>query len=172
MTAWNEELLRRSRDASFETEGIRTGKVFNASRRVVGVAAGANTDSIFLVGSLPVVFFQRDIGRTGSGISATIYQAPVYTGGTPAAVYNVNTNSSVVSSISLLAAPTITSTGIQIAASAFAVGNTTGSGQGGIASIGQALYMKPGTAYLLRVTNLDSGTADFTSFISWYEGAL
>lgn len=172
MAAWNEELLRRSRDASFEVEGVRNGKVFNASRRVTAVASGANTDSIFLTGGVPVVFFQRDIGRTGSGISATIFQAPTYTGGTPASVYNVNASSVAVSTISLLASPTVTVTGTQISASAFAIGNTTGGGQGGLAQIGQPLYMKPNTAYLLRVTNLDAGSSDFSSFISWYEGYL
>lgn len=170
--SWNEESLRRARDAAFEVEGIRKGKVFNASRRVTGLSAGANADSVFLTGELPVVFFQRDIGRTGSGISATIFQVPTYTGGAVSPVYNVNPNVATPSSITLLAAPTVTGTGTQILASAFAIGNTTGSGQGGLASIGQALYMKPNTAYLLRITNLDAGATDFTSVISWYEGYL
>lgn len=170
--AWNEDAGRNLKYAALEFDGARNSKVFNASRRVTGVATGSNTDSIFLTGAVPVVFFQRDIGRTGSGVSATIFKAPTYTGGTPAAVYNVNTITSAASTIQLLAAPTVTVTGTQAGATAFAIGNTTGGGQGGLASLGQALYMAPNTAYLLRVTSLDSASQDFTSFISWYEGGL
>ena len=170
--SWNEQVLRSLRDESFVSEGIRTSKVFNASRRVTGVATGANLDSIFITGSKPVVFFERTIGRSGAGVSASIYRGPTYTGGTVAEVFNTNDVKFIASGISLLANPTVTVVGEQTVATSYAIGNATGSGQGGFATIGQPLYMLPNTTYLLRITNLDAGSSDFTSFISWYEGAL
>lgn len=172
MAAWNEELLRRLRDGSFTTEGVRKSKIFNASRRVTALAGGANADSVFITGALPVVFFERDIGRTGAGISAAIYRGPTYTGGTAGAVYNVNDLQHVDSTIQLLAGVTTTVVGEQTVATSYAIGNVTGSGQGGMAVLGQPLYMLPNTTYLLRITNLDAAASDFTSFISWYEGYL
>lgn len=134
------------------------------------MATGANLDSVFITGSKPVVFFERTIGRTGAGVSASIYRGPTYTGGTVAEVFNTNDVEFIASTIVLRANPTVTATGEQTVATAYAIGNTTGSGQGALATIGQPLYMLPNTTYLLRITNLDAGASDFTSFISWYEG--
>lgn len=170
MAAWNEEVLRRIRDSSYVTEGIRKSKVFNASRRVTGLATGANADSVFITGALPVIFFERDVGRSGAGISATIFRGPTYTGGTPGAVYNTNDVAHVDSTVQLLAGVTVTATGEQTVATSYAIGNATGGGQGGIAVLGNPLYMLPNTTYLLRITSLDAASQDFTSFISWYEG--
>lgn len=72
--AWNEGVLRALRDGSIIQEGTRTGRLYNASRRITGVAAGANVDSIFTVGALPVYLFQREVGRSGLGVSASIYR--------------------------------------------------------------------------------------------------
>lgn len=170
--SWNEQVLRRIRDGSFVAEGLRTSKVFNASRRVTGVATGATLDSVFITGNRPVIFFERNIGRSGSGVSAAIYRGPTYTGGTPAEVFNTNDVIFTPSTITLLTSPSVTVVGEQTIATSYAIGNTTGAGQGGIAVMGQPLYMLPNTAYLLRITNLDAGASDFTSFISWYEGYL
>lgn len=172
--AWNDGVLRALRDGAIIQEGTRTGKLYNASRRITGVAAGANVDSIFTTGALPVYLFMRDVGRSGLGVSASIYRAPTYTGGTLDPVYSVNdiTGDGSLSTIQLRISPTVTVVGTQTVATSFAIGNTSNQGQGGIAELKQPLYMLPNTAYLLRITSLDSQAQDITANIAWYEGNL
>lgn len=172
--AWNEGVLRALRDGSIIQEGTRTGRLYNASRRVTGVAAGANVDSIFTVGALPVYLFQREVGRSGLGVSASIYRGPTFTGGTLDPVYSVNdlTGDGDLSTIQLRIGPTVAAVGTQTIATSYAIGNTSNQGQGGIAELKQPLYMLPNTAYLLRITSLDSQAQDITASIAWYEGYL
>lgn len=172
--AWNEGVLRALRDGSIIQEGTRTGRLYNASRRVIAVAAGANVDSIFTVGALPVYLFQREVGRSGLGVSASIYRGPTFTGGTLDPVYSVNdlTGDGDLSTIQLRIGPTVTAVGTQTIATSYAIGNTSNQGQGGIAELKQPLYMLPNTAYLLRITSLDSQAQDITASIAWYEGYL
>lgn len=172
--AWNEGVLRALRDGSIIQEGTRTGRLYNASRRVTGVAAGANVDSIFTVGALPVYLFHREVGRSGLGVSASIYRGPTFTGGTLDPVYSVNdlTGDGDLSTIQLRIGPTVTAVGTQTIATSYAIGNTSNQGQGGIAELKQPLYMLPNTAYLLRITSLDSQAQDITASIAWYEGYL
>lgn len=172
--AWNEGVLRALRDGSIIQEGTRTGRLYNASRRVTGVAAGANVDRIFTVGALPVYLFQREVGRSGLGVSASIYRGPTFTGGTLDPVYSVNdlTGDGDLSTIQLRIGPTVTAVGTQTIATSYAIGNTSNQGQGGIAELKQPLYMLPNTAYLLRITSLDSQAQDITASIAWYEGYL
>lgn len=172
--AWNEGVLRALRDGAIIQEGTRIGRLYNASRRVTAVAAGANVDSIFTTGNLPVYLFQRDIGRSGVGVSASIYRGPTFTGGTLDPVYSVNdiTGDGSLSTTQLRVGPTITDVGTQTVATSFAIGNTSNQGQGGIAELKQPLYMLPNTAYLLRITSLDSQAQDITANIAWYEGYL
>lgn len=172
--AWNEGVLRALRDGAIIQEGTRTGRLYNASRRVTGVAAGANLDSIFITGALPVYLFMRDIGRSGLGVSASIFRGPTYTGGTLDPVYSVNdlTGDGSFSTIQLRAGPTVTVVGTQTIATSFAIGNTSNQGQGGVAELKQPLYMLPNTAYLLRITSLDTAAQDITANIAWYEGNL
>jgi hypothetical protein len=173
--AWNTDVLRALRDGAILQEGVRSGRLYNASRRVIGFAAGSNLDSIITTGALPVYLFQRDIGRSGLGVSASLFRGTTYTGGTlEAGVYSVNdlTGDGTNSTIQLRTGVTVTSVGTQTIATAFAIGNTSNQGQGGIAELKQPLYMLPNTAYLLRITSLDTASQDITSNIAWYEGFL
>ena len=172
--AWNEGVLRALRDGAIIQEGTRTGRLYNASRRVTAVAAGANVDSIFITGSVPVYLFMRDIGRSGLGVSANIYRAPTYTGGTLDPVYSVNdiAGDGDLSTVQIRITPTVTAVGTQTIATSFAIGNTSNQGQGGIAELKQPLYMLPNTTYLLRITSLDTQAQDITASIAWYEGYL
>lgn len=172
--AWNEGVLRALRDGAIIQEGTRTGRLYNASRMVTAVAAGANVDSIFTTGALPVYLFQRDVGRSGLGVSASLYRGATYTGGTLDPVYSVNdiTGDGSLSTIQIRVGVTVTSVGTQTVATSFAIGNTSNQGQGGIAELKQPLYMLPNTTYLLRITSLDTQAQDITASIAWYEGYL
>lgn len=174
MAAWNEMVIRSLRDGAILQEGVRIGKLYNASRRLTGVAAGANVDSIFTTGALPVYLFQRDIGRSGLGVSASLFRGTVYTGGTLDPVYSVNdiTGDGSLSTVQLRAGIAVTTIGEQTIATSYAIGNTSNQGQGGIAELKQPLYMLPNTNYLLRITSLDTQSQDITANIAWYEGNL
>lgn len=171
---WNGKVLTGLKDATLIQGGTREGLIYNASRRVLAVAAGASLDSIFITGGVPVYFFQRDVGRSGLGVSASIFRAPTYTGGVADAVYSVNDvkGDGSNSTIQLLTGVTVTVAGTQTVATSYAIGNTSNQGQGGIAILKQPLYMLPNTTYLLRITSLDTQPQDITANIAWYEGYL
>lgn len=170
--AWNESVINALKQINIRTGGTEEGKIFNASRRVTGVAAGANLDSIFLTASTPVLFFSRIIGRTGTGVSASIFRDTTYTGGVVAETYNTNDLMLPTSAITLLSGVTVTLLGPQTVATGFGLGNTSNQGQGALATLGEPLLMRPNTAYLLRITSLDSAVQDISSNIAWYEGGL
>lgn len=172
--AWNDGVLRYLQDVAVLQEGVRKAKVYNAARRVTAVATGANLDSVFITGALPVYFFQRYIGRSGSGVSADIYRAPTYTGGVAAPVYSVNdvSGDGSLSTIQLFSGVTTTVVGTQSVSTAYAIGNASNQGQGELAELKQPLLMLPNTVYLLRITSLDASAQDITSSIAWYEGNI
>lgn len=150
---------------------VKNGVQFNTSRRVLSLAGNTNSDSIFLTGAKPVILKARKIGYTGNGVSASIYTSPTYTGGTPAAVTNPNNINPAVSSIVLLSSPVITNIGTLTTAIAYSEGNITSQGRGNAeATLGEEVIMRPNTAYLLRVTSLDSAAQNFNAYLSWYEG--
>lgn len=156
---------------SFRDANTKLGNLFNASRRVIGLAAGANADSIFLTGANPVILYARNIGYTGNGISASIYRQPTYTGGTASDINNPNDINPSTTGVTLLTAPTVTNIGTLTTAIAYSEGSTSNQGQGNPgASLGEEIIMLPNTAYLLRVTSLDTQAQNFSAYLSWYEG--
>lgn len=156
---------------SFRDANTKLGNLFNASRRVIGLAAGANADSIFLTGANPVILYARNIGYTGNGVAAAIYRQPTYTGGTAADINNPNDINPATTGVSLLTAPTVTNIGTLTTAIAYSEGSTSNQGQGNAgASLGEEIIMLPNTAYLLRVTSLDTQAQNFSAYLSWYEG--
>lgn len=156
---------------SFRDANTKLGNLFNASRRVVGLAAEANADSIFLTGANPVILYARNIGYTGNGVSASIYRQPTYTGGTASDINNPNDINPSTTGVALLTAPTVTNIGTLTTAIAYSEGNTSNQGKGNPgASLGEEIIMLPNTAYLLRVTSLDTQAQNFSAYLSWYEG--
>lgn len=150
---------------------VKNGLQFNASRRVVGLAAGANADSILLTGNKPVILKARKIGYTGNGVAAAIYRQTIYTGGTPSEINNPNDLNPVATTVTLLTAPTITNIGTLTTAVAYSEGNISNQGKGSTESVlGEEVIMLPNTAYLLRVTSLDTAAQNFNAYLSWYEG--
>lgn len=170
--AFNNGVLRLLGDVSGRVNGTRNSSIFTASRLVSGVAAGANADSTFTTGAKFVLFYARSVDRSGSSVSAQIFESPTTTGGVVTTVYNTNRVNPVASTVAILAGVTTSVTGTQVAATSYAIGNASNQGQGGQAVLGEALYLKPNTTYLLRLTNLDTLVADISSTIAWSEGNL
>lgn len=151
---------------------VKNGVQFNASRRFTGLAGSANLDSIFRTGSKPVILKARKIGYTGNGVSASIYSSPTYTGGTTSPITNPNNINPAISEVILLSSPVVTNIGTLATAIAYSEGNITSQGRGNAeATLGEEVLMKPNTAYLLRITSLDSSSQNLNAYLSWYEGS-
>jgi hypothetical protein len=156
----------------YTESNVKNGVQFNTSRRVVSLAGNTNSDSIFLTGAKPVILKARKIGYTGNGVSASIYTSPTFTGGITASITNPNNINPAPSTITLLSSPVITNIGTLTTAIAYSEGNITSQGRGNAeATLGEEVIMRPNTAYLLRVTSLDSAAQNFNAYLSWYEGS-
>lgn len=158
---------------SYTEANAKNGSEHEASVYLTAVAAGANNDTIFQVGSLPVSIKARVVSYTGAGVEGNIFEAPSYTGGTPLALYNATSINPIASLSSVLEGATVTVNGTQAFASTHSIGNTSNQGQGSTGSVlGSEKILKPNTDYLFRLTSLDTQPEDISSFVSWYEGEL
>lgn len=159
---------------SYREANVKNGSQFNASRRVLAVAGGANLDSAFVVGATPVILKSRNIGYTGVGVSASIYRNSTFTGGTNVTstdVLNPNDINPATTTINLYTGITVGTLGPLTTAIAYSEGATSNQGQGRpSAEMGEELVMSPNTTYILRITSLDTQAQNVTSYISWYEG--
>lgn len=155
----------------YREKANKEGKLFTASRRVTAVAAGGNVDSVMITGSRQVILSERLVGYTGTGIVASIYRIPTYTGGTAADINNPNDVWPQTTTVQLLAGVTVTATGQLTIAAAYSEGNGSNQGQGeSQVRLGEAIIMAPNTAYLLRITSLNTtGTQNINAWISWQE---
>lgn len=155
----------------FKEAGIKNGILFTASRRVTGVAAGANLDSAIITGSKPIILLQRTIGYTGKGVAASIYRAATYSGGTAADIQNPNDINPAATSIQLLAGGTGAALDNLTVATAYSEGNASNQGQGNSeAKLGEPVIMLPNTTYVLRITSLDTAAQNVNAYLTWTEG--
>lgn len=152
---------------------VKSGVQFEGSTLLTGVGGSADTDTIFLTGDLPVILKGRKIAYSGEGVSAFIYEAPSYTGGTEAEYQNANAINHVVGLSKIIVSSTITADGDLVFSPIHSLGNQSNQGKGAVVSAIESEHvLKPNTAYLLRLTSLDSQTQDVASHLSWYEGEL
>lgn len=155
---------------SYKERANKQGKLFTASRRVTGVAGGANVDSIFITGAKQVIFNQRVIGYTGNGVIASVYRGAVANGGVTVDVNNPNDVTPQIATAQLLTGSTITSIGQLTVAATYSEGNTSFTGQGNSqAVLGEQIIMAPNTTYLLRITSLDTAAQNINAYVSWFE---
>ena len=137
------------------------------------IAGGANNDTIFLTGSNPVSLKGRTINYDGVGIKGEIYTGATYTGGSQAAYENANDLNPVAGEVQIIVGATITDTGTLAFAPTYAFANSSNQGKGGLQPVlGDEKILKPNTAYLLRLTSLDTQSQRVSSFLTWYEGEL
>lgn len=155
---------------SYSERANKQGKLFTASRRVTDVAGSSNLDTIFITGTKQVVFNQRIIGYTGKGVIASIYRGAVATGGTAAEINNPNDVIPQAVTAQLLTGSTVTSVGQLTVAATYSEGNASNQGQGNSqARLGEQVIMAPNTAYLLRITSLDTAAQNINAYVSWFE---
>ena len=164
---------RRALNTQNYTEAnIKLGLQHEGSTLFTVAGLGVN-DTIFLTGSLPVSLKHRQIGFTGTGVSAFIYKAPTYAGGTSVAYQNPNSINPVTGLSQIIVGSTVSDDGVLTFAPDHLIGSTSKQGKGSSPStIGQEKILAPNTAYLLRLTSLDSHSQQITSHLSWYEGTF
>ena len=167
------EGMRAITTQNYTEANEKNGVQHEGSTLILGVGAGASNDTIFLTGPSPVSLKARVIGYTGTGVSGSIYESPLYTGGSLAQYQNASAINPVVGLSQIIVGATITSDGDLVFAPTYSLGNQSRQGKGVASSItGDEHLLKPNTAYLLRLTSLDTQEQDISSYLSWYEGEL
>ncbi len=165
--------LRALTVQNYSEANAKNGTQHEGSTLLSDVAAGANNDTIFLTGALPVSLKARIINFDGTGVKGEIFSGPTYTGGTPAAYQNASDINPVAGLSQIIVGATVTNDGDLVFAPSYSFGNTSNQGEGGIGEVlGSEKLLKPNTAYLLRLTSLDAATQNISSLLSWYEGPL
>lgn len=150
---------------------VKNGVQFEGSTLLSAVAGGASNNTVFVTDSLPVILKGRKIAYSGEGVSAFIYEAPTYGGGSEVEYQNANAINPVVGLSKIIVGSTVTDDGDLIFAPVHSLGNQSRQGKGAVvSSIESEHVLKPNTAYLLRLTSLDSQTQDIASHLSWFEG--
>ena len=150
---------------------VKNGVQFEGSTLLTGVAGGADNDTIFLTGDLPVILKGRKIAYSGEGVSAFIYEAPAYTGGAEAEYQNANAINPVAGLSKIIVGSTITADGDLVFAPVHSLGNQSNQGKGAVVSAIESEHiLQPNTAYLLRLSSLDAQAQNIASHLSWFEG--
>lgn len=165
--------LRAITTQSYTEANAKNGVEHEGSTLLIALAGTASNDTVFLTGSLPVSIKQRTISYSGVGVSSFIYEAPTYTGGSPVEYQNASAINPVAGLSQIIVGSTVTSDGDLVFAPNHLLGSASQTGKGDIFAIpGSEKLLKPNTAYLLRITSLDSQAQNVSSFLSWYEGEL
>ena len=158
---------------SYTEANSKLGYQHEGSLYIPAMTGSSSRDTIFVTGDLPVIIKGRVLGFSGEGISAHMYQDPAYTGGSTVTYQNSSAINPVAGLSNILSGATVTDPGDQIFSPLYLIGNTSRQGQGStnIVAGGERIF-KPNTAYLLRITSLDTQNQRISSYLSWYEGTL
>ena len=154
-----------------EDIAVYEGKMFSAFALSPSIAAGANYDIGILTGDNTVIYIPVGVSTTSDSVGISVYESATITGGTTLASANRQRNSSVVSSVTLKTAPTVSSVGTFVTKSY--IGGVAGNPQtrqGGTASGGNKMVLKPNTQYILRFTNGSTAANVLSVKMEWIEG--
>ena len=151
---------------------VKLGVQFEASA-LFNIGASGTSDTVFLTGSKPVSLKGRKISYDGAGVTASIFEAPTYTGGSSAAYQNANAINPAVGESQIIVGATLSADGDLIFSPVHSLGSTSFfGGDAQISQIEAEHILQPNTAYLLRLESLDGAAQRVASHLSWYEGDL
>lgn len=151
---------------------VKLGVQFEGSA-LFNITANGINDTVFLTGTKPVSLKGRKISYDGAGVTASIFEAPSYTGGSSAAFQNANAINPVAGESQIIVGATITTDGDLIFSPVHSLGSTSFfGGDAQISQIEAEHILQPNTAYLLRLESLDGAAQRVASHLSWYEGDL
>jgi len=167
------EGVRAITTQTYTEANSKLGAEHEGSTLLIAVAGGAENDTIFLTGAKTVSLKGRVIGFTGKGVTAEIFEAPSYTGGTSAPYQNASAINPITGLAQIIVGATVTAAGTLVFAPDYLIGNTSRQGKGTSgAVVGREKLLKANTAYLFRLTSLDNQPQDISSLLTWYEGDL
>lgn len=151
---------------------VKLGVQFEGAA-LFNIAPNGINNTVFLTGTKPVSLKGRKISYDGAGVTASIFEAPTYTGGSSAAYQNANAINPVVGESQIIVGATITTDGDLIFSPVHSLGSTSFfGGDAQISQIEAEHILQPNTAYLLRLESLDGAAQRVASHLSWYEGEL
>lgn len=166
------EGLRAITVQSYPEANAKAG-VQHEGSTLLTLAGEASNYTIFLTGALPVSLKGRVIGYSGEGLIAEIYETPTYSGGTPATYQNASAINPVAGLSTIIVGATVTNDGTLKFAPDHLIGNTSTQGKGNTGAVSEReRLLKPNTAYLFKITSLDTQPQRVSSLLTWYEGEL
>lgn len=149
---------------------VHKGNAFKASQ-IISLAGSSTVYYQFKTGAKIVHFKHRLISADKNVIIFQVYENPVVTDGTTeVAIINANRNSATVSTVKIYTNPTVVSGGT-LTDNDMLAGTSTGSSavtSGPSVNEMEWIY-KVNTNYLVKLTNQNSGTAQFMFRYFWYE---
>lgn len=153
-----------------EDIAVYEGKLFEAFFTTTAIAAGANYDLGILTGDSTMIYIPAAITTSADSVAIGLYESSVITSGTTLTSYNHQRNSSFTSDMILKTAPTVTTVGTLVSKSYISgVSGNSLTRQGGIASGGYKMVLKPDTQYILRFTNGSTSSNTINVKMGWIE---
>lgn len=163
----------RAMTVQFYPEANAKAGVQHEGSTLLTLAGEASNDTIFLTGALPVSLKGRVIGYSGEGLTAEIYETPTYSGGTTATYQNASAINPAAGLSTIIVGATVTNDGTLKFAPDHLIGNTSVQGKGNTGTVSEReRLLKPNTAYLFKITSLDTQPQRVSSLLTWYEGEL
>lgn len=164
--------LRALTCQDYTSVNVKKGVQYEIASNTAALADGANIDTIFITGPLPVIIKSRIVKFNGTSLTTRVYRAPTHSGGAIAPYFNLNDKDPVVGGVVIRTGVTVTAVGTEFGAPTFDVGSA-GQGNSSLSTYsvtGIERVLRPNTTYLQRITN-DSGSVQrVTSYLTWYEG--
>jgi hypothetical protein len=152
---------------------IKRGVQYEVSG-VFSLAAGASVDLVYISGGKPCILKGKELNFTCEEITASLYEAPTYTGGTAVPVYNLTRINPVPKESEVLGGVTVTDVGTKIAADRVFLGSTASGNRVASSSGVEGLerVFKPNTVHLERITNTSAAACKVSVYLTWYEGDI
>ena len=152
-----------------EHHEVHEGEMFHGGWSA-SVANNASADTLITVGAkgTHIVFGVA----AGGACQVYLYEAPTASGGSAQTMYNMNRNSALVTPAAIASAPTVSATGSVTLVNGWYLpgGNSEQTRGGGGVRAETEWMLKPGTVYLLRVTNVSGASVTVSSAIECYPG--
>lgn len=169
--------LRALNIQTYTESNVKLGLQYEYSSHTAALSGNGVSRLLLITGSKPIIIKDRQIGCTGAGVTARVYKAPTgVTGGTvqTSSIFNLRQDGlAVPTTVQLIANPTVSTNGTEIAAPTYVVGNGNGpsSNAGTFSSRGLERILPANSTFLLEITNRDSGSVQLGTYVTWYEGA-
>lgn len=131
------------------------------------VATGTPRTVVFSTGATQVLVKTRIVSYIGEEFTIELFEAPVFSGGTPIFVGNYNGRNPVATSVTAFKDATITDPGTPFPGEPdYYFGGTNANRDASAIPDGRERVLKLNTDYLVRI----SGNGRFSYYIDWYEG--